>query len=99
MEALGYILLFYIGFYFYRLGENHKKNKWLIGFLGIGFFVVSYMSFLVYWRFINSEESTIGIIAFFISLIFTVIMFQFLSFIWNRKKKLKSNVIDKIGEE
>lgn len=105
MEALGYIFIFYIAYYFYRLAENHKKNKWLFGFLGIVFFVIAYISYLLYLRFFNSKEfnievvSTIEIKAFFTSLTFAVIMFQVLNFIWSKKKKLKSNAIEKIGKE
>jgi Kef-type K+ transport system membrane component KefB len=105
LEYLGYIVVFYIGFYFYRLAENHNKNKWLFGFLGILFFVTSFVLYLLFSRFLNSKEyniynlASIGIEAFFAGLILSITIFQIISFVWNRKKKVKSNSIDKIGKQ
>mgnify|MGYP000569042414 CR=1 FL=1 len=104
MEALGYIFLFYVGFYFYRLAEIHKKNKWLFGFLGIVIFIIGYFSYILFCRFSYSEElnlanlSTIGIKAFLVGLISSVLIFKILSLIWNRKEKINQKDIDKIGE-
>jgi hypothetical protein len=98
LKYLGYIFLFYVGFYFYRLAENHKKNKWLFSFLGVFFFISAYFIYVLFCRFFNPEEfvenlPSIGIKAFFVGLISSIIIFQILSFVWNRKKKHKINEI------
>lgn len=104
MEYLGYIFDFYVGFYFFRLAENHQKNKWLFGFLGIIFFVIAYFAYILYCKFMNSEEFNmdnlpfIGIKAFFVSLISLIIVFQILNFVWSKKGSVKEDSIDKIGE-
>jgi hypothetical protein len=105
MEYLGYIFIFYIGFYFYRLAENHKKNKWLFGFLGIINFIIGYFSYLLFCRFFNSIEfnkeniSSIGLKGFIAGVIFSILIFQILSFIWSRKEKKYNNELDKIGKQ
>jgi cellobiose-specific phosphotransferase system component IIC len=105
LEYLGYIIVFYIGFYFYRLAENHNKNRWLFGFLGILFFMTGFLLYLIFSRFLNSKEynidnlAPIGVEAFFAGLILSIILFKIISFVWNRNKKVKSNSIDKIGKQ
>jgi len=104
LEYLGCTFLFYVGFYFYRLAENHKRNKWLFGFLGIALFVVAYLFYMLFCRFFNSYKynvenlMSIGIKAFVTGFICIVVVFQILGFVWSRKKKVKENLIDKIGE-
>ena len=104
MQILVNIFIFYAGFYFYRLAENHHKNKWLFGFLGVLIFVISYILFLIFCRFLNSQDynvfnlASIGFKAFFVGLVFTIIIFQILSFIWSRKEKKYKNDVDKIGK-
>lgn len=103
MKALSYIFLFYVGFYFYRLAENHNKNKWIFGVLGILFFIMVYVAFLLFSRFSNTHEFnvenliSISMKAFSIGFIGVVFFFQVLSFVWSRKKKLNTNIINKIG--
>ncbi|PQJ81439.1 hypothetical protein BTO16_02085 [Polaribacter glomeratus] len=93
-----------MGFYFFRLAENHEKNKWLFGFLGIIIFAVAYFTYVLFCKFFNSEEfnvdnlPAIGMKAFFIGLFFLVIIFHLLNFVWSKKKKVKVDSIDKIGE-
>jgi len=41
---------------------------------------------------------SIGIKAFVTGFICIVVVFQILGFVWSRKKKVKENLIDKIGE-
>ena len=56
MKALGYILIFYIGFYFYRLAENHSKNKWLFAILGVAAYFFGIIVYPLYLKFFNSED-------------------------------------------
>jgi cellobiose-specific phosphotransferase system component IIC len=105
MEYLGYIFIFYIGFYFYRLAENYKKNKWLFGFLGIINFIIGSFSYLLFCRLFNSVEfnkenlSSIGLKGFISGVIFSILIFQILNFIWSRKEKKYNNELDKIGKQ
>ncbi|QOD61735.1 hypothetical protein H9I45_04605 [Polaribacter haliotis] len=104
MKALGYIFIFYIGFYFYRLAENHKKNKWLFGFLGIAIYFLSLLIYPLYLRFFNVEDideyslTLVSFKSFAIGFICILISFQLLNFFWNRKKKTNKKEIEKIGK-
>ncbi|MBU3010003.1 hypothetical protein KO506_01135 [Polaribacter vadi] len=104
IKLLSYIFLFYVGFYFYRLAENHNKYKWLCGFLGIISFFFGSILYLLYVRFftettINEFEITnLSFKSSIAGFVFTVILFKTLNFIWSKKKKLK-NEVDKIGKD
>lgn len=104
MSALGYILIFYIGFYFYRLAENHHKNKWLFGFIGIVIYFFGLVIYPLYIRFFDSTEIEefklvlVSFKSFTIGLLFVCISFQLLSIIWSRKKKVNKKDIEKIGK-
>jgi hypothetical protein len=75
-----------VGFYFFRLAENHEKNKWLFGFLGIIIFAVAYFTYVLFCKFFNLEEfnvdnlPAIGIKAFFIGLFFFGYYISFIKF-------------------
>lgn len=104
MSALGYILIFYIGFYFFRLAENHHKNKWLFGFLGIAIYFFGLVMYPLYIRFFNTIEleefklTLVSFKSFTVGLVFVFIGFQLLNIIWSRKKKVNKKEIDKIGK-
>lgn len=104
MEYLGYIFVFYIGFYYYRLAENHKKYKWLFAIVGIAtYFTGSAIYPLYLWFFTSSEipiseSSKIAIQSFFIGLLCVFALFHILDFFWNRKEKTNQKEIDKIGK-
>lgn len=104
IKLLGYIFLFYVGFYFWRLAENHNKNRWLYAFLGIVTYFVGLFLYVFYVKFIefnNLDEFDLTVISlksFISGTVFTVLMFQFLNFIWNKKKNIKNEDIDKIGK-
>ncbi len=91
MSVLGYVLLFYIGFYFYRLAENHKKNKWLFGILGIATYFIGIFAYPLYLRLTlhvdidDFDFVTISLKSIIIGLLCVFILFQLLSFIWSRK--------------
>ena len=105
MSTLGYILVFYIGFYFYRLAENHKKNKWLYTMVGVSTYLVGISIYPLYLRFfvfndLNEIELTIiNWKSFLIGLASIFILFQVLSIIWGRKEKANKEEIDKIGKQ
>lgn len=109
IELLGYIFVFYIGFYFYRLGENHNKMKWLCGLLGITSYFLAQVLYLLYVRFISDKEidefdiTNLSFKSFLVGLIFVVILFNVLNLVWNRQKKSTNEVdkkeIDKIGNQ
>ena len=105
MEYLVYILLFYVGFYFYRLAENHNKNKWLFGILGIVTYFIGTIIYPLFLRFFYSNEidtfdvTIISLKTFLIGLLSTFFLFQLLSVIWSRKKKVNKKDIDKIGKQ
>ncbi|MFK8059714.1 MAG: hypothetical protein AB8B78_06435 [Polaribacter sp.] len=104
MNILGYIFLFYVGFYFYRLAENHHKNKWLFGFLGIAIYFFGVLIYPLYLKLFNNLEidefkiTIVSLKSFTTGLLFVFISFQFLGFIWGRKKKIEKKEIEKIGE-
>lgn len=104
MEYLAYIFIFYIGFYFYRLAENHKKNKWLFSAVGIATYYVGTIIYTLFLKLYHKEEISdfdfvsITIKSFLIGLLSVFFLFQLLSFIWSRKKKVKAKRIDKIGK-
>lgn len=104
MKALGYIFLFYVGFYFYRLAEIHQKNKWVYGFLGIVLFIIGCLSYVLYCRFLSTEAVlvenllSIGLKAFLSGVILVVLIFKILGYVWNRKKRVQKEDIDKIGK-
>lgn len=93
-----------MGFYFYRLAENHQKNKWLFGILGIVIFITGYFSYVLFYRFFILENiemidyATVNFKSFITGLVFVFIVFQILNFIWNRKKKIDIKTIDEIGK-
>lgn len=104
MNALGYIFLFYVGFYFYRLAENHNKNKWVFAIIGVATYFLGTILYPLYLRIFNSEIiedfdiSSISLKSFLIGFLFVFLLFQILSFVWNRKKKIDKKEIDKIGK-
>ncbi|WP_299014187.1 hypothetical protein [uncultured Polaribacter sp.] len=104
MQFLPYILLFYIGFYFYRLAENHQKNKWLFGFIGIVIYFLGAIVHPVYLMLFSEltvdefDLTAIGFKSFTLGLVFVFVSFQILNGIWNRKKKIKKEEIERIGE-
>ena len=104
MKVLGYILLFYIGFYFYRLAENHNKSKWLFGIVGISTYLTALSIYPLYLRFFELDyidELDLAKItwkSFLIGLVSVFILFQVLSLLWSRKKKVNKKEIDKIGK-
>jgi cellobiose-specific phosphotransferase system component IIC len=93
MGVFGYIILFYIGFYFFRLAENYGRNKWLYGFLGIFFFVSGFVSYIIYKRIFEAEEFDSNDIAFislksiFSGLLFSFVLFHVINFIWKKNDK------------
>ena len=105
MSAVGYIILFYVGFYFYRLAENHKRNKWLFGFIGIATYFFGILVYPLYVRFFYDDEinefdiSAISLKSSLIGLLFVFFLFQLFSLIWSRKKKTNKKEIDKIGKQ
>lgn len=105
MNAIGYIILFYVGFYFYRLAENHKRNKWLFGFIGIAAYFFGIFIYPLYVRLFYSSEiyefdvSVITLKSSLIGLLFVFFLFQLFSIIWSRKKKTNKKEIDKIGRQ
>ena len=103
MKMLGYIFLFYIGFYFYRLAENHKKNKWLFGIVGIATYIFGNAIFALHTIFFLEQNINNFNILFFsfksfvIGLLFAFTLFYLLHFVWSRKKVIIEEEIDKIG--
>ncbi|QTE23631.1 hypothetical protein [Polaribacter cellanae] len=104
MKILGYIFIFYVGFYFYRLAENHNKNKWLFGFLGVAIYFSGLLIYPLYVRFFYVEEINetslifISFKSFVIGFVFILVSFQLLSIFWSRKKKIDKKEIEKIGK-
>jgi hypothetical protein len=105
MSALGYIFIFYIGFYFYRLAENHKRNKWLFGFVGITTYLTSLVMYPLLIRLLYSAEkhnfdlAVISLKSFLIGCLSVFFLFQLLNFIWSRKQHTNKEDIDKIGKK
>ncbi|WP_439128471.1 hypothetical protein [Polaribacter sp.] len=103
MKILSYIFLFYVGFYFYRLAENHQKNKWLFAIIGIITYLLSLFIYPLYLRLFYKEEILdinlvlVSLKSFLIALISLFILFQVLSFMWNKKEKVNNQEINTIG--
>lgn len=103
-ELLAYIFIFYVGFYFYRLGENHKKMKWLCGLLGIASYFLAQVLYLLYVRFFSGLDidefdiSNLSFKSFLVGFIFVVILFNILNIVWSRQSKSK-NEVDNIGKK
>ena len=104
MSAFVYIFIFYVGFYFYRLAENHHKNKWLFGIVGIATYFIGSIIYPLFIRFFYDEDiydfdlAKITLKSFLIGISCVFFLFHLLSFIWSRKKIIKKEDIDKIGE-
>lgn len=105
MKILSYIFLFYVGFYFYRLAENHKKNKWIFAIIGIGSYFLALVIYPFYLRLFDPEEIQnpanivlVSVKSLTIALISIFILFQVLSFVWNKKKKINKEEINTIGK-
>ncbi|CAM1368000.1 conserved membrane protein of unknown function [Tenacibaculum soleae] len=92
MSVFGYILLFYVGFYFYRLAENYNRNKWLYAFLGLVFFFIGCFGYVMYVRFFEMDEiqgfdiAMISIKSVGMGILFSFVMFHFIDFIWKKNK-------------
>lgn len=105
MKALGYIFLFYVGFYFYRLAENHQKNKWFFGGIGIITYFIGIIIYPLYLRTLKHEDienfdvTSVSFTSFLVGFLFVFIIFQLLNFIWIRKKKVNKKDIDNIGKQ
>lgn len=103
MKILSYIFLFYVGFYFYRLAENHQKNKWLFAIIGIITYLLFLFIYPLYLRLFYKEEILdinlvlVSLKSFLIALISLFILFQVLSFMWNKKEKVNNQEINTIG--
>ena len=104
MEILIYILLFYVGFYFYRLAENHQKNKWIYGFVGIATYFTGTIMYPLFIRLSYSEEiydfdlAKITLKSCLIGFSCVFFLFNILSFVWSKKNKINDKDIDKIGD-
>jgi len=105
MQALGYVFLCYVGFYFFRLAENHNKNKWVFSLVGLATFFIGYFMYVLYFRVFILEEFSefslveIGYKAFLTGIFITFLLFRLLSFVWDRKKLQNNNEVDKIGKQ
>ena len=104
IKLLGYIFIFYVGFYFYRLGENHNKYKWLCGLLGIVSYFFAQVLYLLYTRFFSGLDidefdiSNLSFKSFLAGFIFVVLLFNVLNLVWSRQNKSK-NEVDNIGKQ
>jgi hypothetical protein len=105
MKMLGYIFIFYTGFYFYRLAENHKKNKWLFGIVGIASYIFGNAMYVLYANFFLEQDInefnilSVSFKSFSSGVLSIFILFHLLNFIWSRKKVIREEEIDKIGSK
>jgi hypothetical protein len=105
MKMLGYIFIFYTGFYFYRLAENHKKNKWLFGIVGIVTFAFGNFMYVIYANLLLEQDTnefnilSVSFKSFSSGVLSIFILFHLLNFIWSRKKVIREEEIDKIGSK
>ena len=97
MSTLGYIFIFYVGYYYFRLAENYKRNKWVFGFLGIFFYYFGIVLYVLYQKIFVIEEidefdlTSLSLKSFVAGFIIVFFMFHWLNYIWSRndKKKVK----------
>ena len=103
MEALAYIALFFVSYYYYRLAEKYQKNKWMFGLLGIALFALAYFLFAVMYGLFYADKiyeknlEALGIKAFFAAIFFVFLIFQVLYYWLNKKIQQNSKEIDTIG--
>lgn len=92
MNIIVYILLFYIGFYYYRLAENYKKRKWLYAILGVFFSVFGFFSNIIYVRlfkmnnFDESDIANLSLKSISMGVLFAFVLFHVINFIWKKNK-------------
>jgi hypothetical protein len=104
MKIFGYIFLFYVGFYFYRLAENHNKNKWLFGIIGITTYIIGNSIYILFAKFFLEQNVnefnllSVGFKSFATGFMTVFVLFHLLNFIWSRKKRIRKEDIDKIGK-
>ena len=105
MQIIGCIFLFYLGFYFYRLAENHKKNRWAFAILGLVTFFFGYLMYILYYRIFifegvdNFTYSEISFKSFVSGFVLSFVVFQISNFIWNRKSRKNNTELDNIGKQ
>ena len=102
---LGYIFIFFIGYYFYRLAEDYSKNKWVFAILGIvGYYVVSFIFSIIYMFFseqnVTSGFNTIALISVCVGVVFCILLYHYLDYRWKKEEEyVDDKSIDEIGKK
>ena len=102
---LGFILLYWIGKYFYKLAEKYQKSEWGYALLGIGsyyggillagFFTGIFVELLYPGVIENSNETLLGILMLPFGLLSCYVVYTYLEKTW--KKNKPKNEMDAIG--
>ncbi|MCX2679064.1 hypothetical protein OOZ15_03845 [Galbibacter sp. EGI 63066] len=98
---LGLLLLFWIGKYYYKLAEEHHKNKWLFAIIGIvayyvGTFIAGIVIAFINPSFIeNGNDIVLSLIVLPFGLLATYGLYVLLE---NNFKKSYINVIDELDD-
>lgn len=104
---LGILLIFFIGKYYYDLAQDHHRNRWLFGVLGIVVYYAGSVIGGLIMRVLDgafdlefdwdNQLSLMGI-ALVSGLSFTVLVYYLLSRYWKKSKKEIKNEINDIGK-
>ena len=93
MNIILCIILFYIGFYYYRLAENYKKRRLLYALLGVFFSIFGFFTNVIYFRLFKMNEynefdiANLSIRSIFMGILFAFVLFHFINFIWKKSSK------------
>lgn len=103
----GFILIYWMGKYFYQLADKYNQNKWLFAILGI---VVYYLSQFVVGLFIGVLNAIfnfgidfnnfgVNLIGIPIGFLFVYLFYILLEKNWKKSKIEPIERIDQIGQE
>ena len=104
---LGLIFLFFVGYYYYRLAEDHGKNKWLFGFIGLvcyygTTFVTStiYHLFYKYTGSLGFDVSLATLIPVGLGILMCILLYQILEHKWKKEEApVDEKTINEIGKQ
>ena len=104
---LGFVLLYFIGKYFYKLAEEFNKNKWLYAILGIvvyyagiflGGILLALMDLLVGFNFNWESNLMLGLIVLPFGLGAAYLFYYILKKQWKKSFVVVKDEIQEIGK-
>ncbi|WP_274475706.1 hypothetical protein [Mangrovimonas aestuarii] len=102
---LGFVLIYWIGKYFYRLADQFNQKKWLFAILGVGFYyasmfvggaILGFLDALFNWG-VNWDNAFIGLLAIPFGLSAVYLFYTLLKKKWEKSFVEEKDEIDQIG--